>query len=107
MRALSLHLLIAALVVAACGKKETPKKAAAAPPPPPRSAGPAEYTVIVKSLWTKRNFPLEYPDGARFSGLIGASHNSRYAIFAVGKRPTPGLIRLSEEGKHSPLNDEI
>ena len=110
MRPHPLHLLVIALAaVAACGKKETPKHtaAASAPPAPPRTAGPAEYTVIVKSLWTKRNFPLEYPNDARFSGLIGASHNARYAIFTVGRKPTRGLERLSEEGKHSPLNDEI
>ena len=110
MRSYILQLSVIALALAlACGKKETPRHAASAPPPPPaRTAGPAEYTVIVKSLWTKKNFPLDYPSGdARFSGLIGASHNSRYAIFAVGRRPTPGLVRLSEEGKHSPLDDEI
>ena len=39
--------------------------------------------------------------------LIGASHNTRYSIFAIGRKPTRGLERLSEEGKHSPLNDEI
>jgi len=110
MRPHPLHLLVIALAaVAACGKKEAPKRTAASTPPaPPRAAGPAEYTVIVKSLWTKRNFPLEYPtNDARFSGLIGASHNARYAIFTVGRKPTRGLERLSEEGKHSPLNDEI
>lgn len=101
-------LVIALAAVAACGKKGTPKRtAAAAPPAPPRAAGPAEYTVVVKSLWTQRNFPLEYPNDARFSGLIGASHNARFAIFTVGRKPTRGLERLSEEGKHSPLNDEI
>ena len=99
--------LAAAAAAAACGKKETPNKTAAAPPAAPRAAGPAEYTVIVKSLWTKANFPLDYPDDAHFSGLIGASHNARYSIFAIGRKPTRGLERLSEEGKHSPLNDEI
>ena len=86
MRPHPLHLLVIALAaVAACGKKETPKHtaAASAPPAPPRTAGPAEYTVIVKSLWTKRNFPLEYPNDARFSGLIGASHNETYGAAAL------------------------
>src|SRR5438105_14947244 len=102
-----LLIALAAAAAAACGKKETPNKSAAAPPAPPRAAGPAEYTLIVKSLWTKSNFPLDYPDDAHFSGLIGASHNSRYSIFAIGRKPTRGLERLYEEGKHSPLNDEI
>ncbi|HEV8511513.1 MAG TPA: spondin domain-containing protein [Gemmatimonadales bacterium] len=96
-------LLTVALALAACGK-EAPK-----PPPPARTmpTGPAEYTVIVKSTWTKTIHPFEYPSGAHFSGVIGASHNSRYSIFAVGSRPTPGLERLSEQGKHSPLDSEI
>ena len=95
--------------IAACGKEE-PK------PGPPRAApaqrqvmpaAPAEYRVVVKSTWTAANHPFEYPSGAHFSGLIGASHNARYEIFELGSRPTPGLERLSEEGKHSPLDDEI
>ena len=107
MRPSTYLMLIALVAAAACGKKETPNKTAAAPPAAPRAAGPAEYTLIVKSLWTKANFPLDYPDDAHLSGLIGASHNTRYSIFAIGRKPTRGLERLSEEGKHSPLNDEI
>jgi len=106
MRLVSLALLVS---VAACGKEE-PK------PGPPRAApaarqvmptAPAKYRIVVKSTWTPRTHPFEYPSGAHFSGLIGASHNANYDIFAVGRRPTPGLERLSEEGKHSPLSDEI
>ena len=92
--------------VIACGKSAS-KNAAPASPPTAAPAAPAEYTVIVKSTWTKRTHPFEYPSGAHFSGMIGASHNANYSIFAVGRRPTPGLERLSEEGKHSPLDTEI
>ncbi|HYU09051.1 MAG TPA: spondin domain-containing protein [Gemmatimonadales bacterium] len=101
----SSHLLVAAVCVAACGK-EAPKTPAAPPPGAMPTAG-AEYTVIIKSTWTKKTHPFEYPSGAHFSGMIGASHNAKYSIFAVGRRPTPGLERLSEEGKHSPLDTEI
>jgi spondin N len=112
MRAPHLFLVgIATLAIVACGKssKTAPPAppAAARPAPPAAPTTPAEYTVIIKSTWTKANFPLEYPSDAHFSGMIGASHNARYTIFAVGRRPTRGLERLSEEGKHSPLNDEI
>jgi hypothetical protein len=121
MRALrSSHLLVTVLAigVVACGKGSTPKAPAAppggAPPGSPAAAahptgptGPAEYTVIIKSTWTKTTHPFEYPSDAHFSGMIGASHNAKYSIFAVGSRPTPGLERLSEEGKHSPLDNEI
>ena len=107
MRALrSSVLVMVMLALVACGKSSN-----TVPPPPPAPPAapttPAEYTVIIKSTWTKATFPLEYPSDGHFSGMIGASHNARYTIFAVGKRPTRGLERLSEEGKHSPLNDEI
>src|SRR6266581_7667223 len=106
MRALrSSHLLVTAAFVAACGK-EAPKTPAA-PPPGAMPTAAAEYTVIIKSTWTKKTHPFEYPSGAHFSGMIGASHNAKYSISAVGRRPTPGLERLSEEGKHSPLDTEI
>jgi hypothetical protein len=99
------------LSAVACGK-EAPKNARSTSPPasPARQVmptGPAEYRIVVKSIWTPATHPYEYPTGAHFSGLIGASHNAKYSIFAVGRRPTPGLERLSEEGKHSPLDDEI
>jgi len=96
------------LAVVACGKSKS--AAPAAPPAAARPAmpvGPAEYTVVIKSTWTKASHPFEYPSGAHFSGMIGASHNAKYSIFAIGRRPTPGLERLSEEGKHSPLDTEI
>ena len=109
MRALHRFTPIVLLCVAACGKGS--KSAAPAAPPgaarPSMPAGPAEYTVIVKSTWTKVSHPFEYPSDAHFSGMIGASHNAKYSIFAIGRRPTPGLERLSEEGKHSPLDTEI
>ena len=99
----------ATFIAAGCGKgsKSAPPAAPPAAARPAMPTGPAEYTVIIKSTWTKTTHPYEYPSGAHFSGMIGASHNARYSIFAVGRRPTPGLERLSEEGKHSPLDTEI
>ena len=105
MRALSTILVI---LVVACGKESAKKPSApSGAPHAARPTAPAEYTDIIKSTWTKRSHPFEYPSGAHFSGMIGASHNANYSIFALGRKPTPGLERLSEEGKHSPLNDEI
>src|SRR4051812_17391504 len=90
-----------------CGKESAKSGPPAAARRAARPTGSAEYRVVVKSTWTRGSHPFEYPSDAHFSGLIGASHNGNYSIFAVGRRPTPGLERLSEEGKHSPLNDEI
>ena len=75
-------------------------------------AGPAKYQVVFTPLWTKANFPFEYPDTSlihkpHFSGLIGTAHNASYNLFKDGVAPTPGLERLSEMGKHDPLDAEI
>lgn len=72
----------------------------------------AQYTVVVKGTWTAATHPVDYPaagaiTGPHFSGLIGAPHNMRYTLFREGMMPTPGLERLSEEGKHAPLDEEI
>ncbi len=76
------------------------------------AADSAQYRVTFTRLWTEKMHPYEYPEaglltGPHFSGLIGATHNSSYQIYKEGASPTPGLERLSEEGKHSPLDDEI
>jgi Spondin_N len=72
----------------------------------------AEYAVTFTRTWTEKTHPLEYPPaglvgGPHFSGLIGASHGEEYAVFKEGTPPTPGLEKLSEEGKHTPLDKEI
>jgi hypothetical protein len=65
------------------------------------------YTVTLKGRWTAANFPLDYPAGAHFSGLIGATHAEGYHLFREGMTPSMGLERLSEMGKHQPLDGEI
>ena len=72
----------------------------------------ASYEITVTGLWTADRFPLEYPQAGllsspHFSGVIGASHNGKFDLFRAGTQPTRGLERLSEEGKHSPLDNEI
>ena len=72
----------------------------------------AQYSVTLTRLWTQNTHPFEYPEstlvsGPHFSGLIGATHNGAYRIFREGAKPTPGVERLAEEGKHSPLDKEI
>ena len=100
-----------ALMVAACGgKTEAAGNEGAATKDTTTAAlpsGPAQYAVVLKGRWTRANFPLEYPADAHFSGLIGATHQAGYDIFAEGQMPTPGLENLSEEGKHTPLDAEI
>ncbi len=77
------------------------------------AADSATYKVTFIRLWTAKTHPFEYPEpglltGPHLSGLIGATHAAgSYAVYKIGTPPTPGLERLSEEGKHSPLDQEI
>jgi hypothetical protein len=103
----------AALLVAACSSPEQDDMGSASATQAGAPADDAvQYTVVVRSTWTKANHPFEYPaagavTGPHFSGVIGATHNAGYTLFAEGAIPTPGIERLSEEGKHAPLDDEI
>lgn len=109
-------LLTALVITQACTKTDDgdamAMDTAAGATAPATSMGGAEYTVVVKSRWTKDNFPFEYPaagalTGPHFSGLIGASHDTSYSLFREGALPTAGLENLSEQGQHAPLDDEI
>lgn len=76
------------------------------------AADEAQYVVTFTRTWTAETHPYEYPAAGliskpHFSGLIGAAHGDGFALYMEGNPPTPGLERLSEEGKHSPLDDEI
>jgi hypothetical protein len=113
-------LMVSALSLGACKPKASEEAGsmpaattdAAATPAAMAQAGPVKYRVELTPLWTKENFPFEYPDTSlihkpHFSGLIGTAHNANYHLFMEGQMPTPGLERLSEEGKHDPLDAEI
>jgi hypothetical protein len=77
-----------------------------------QSAGGATYEVTFTPAWTAKSHPVDYPEAGllsapHFSGIIGATHGAGYEIFKVGKAPTTGIERLSEMGKHDPLDEEI
>jgi hypothetical protein len=124
LRAAALTLMMLGLLAAvACKQQATQQQAEAMPAAGTEAAsmpaetamaqaGPARYRVEFMPLWTKENFPFEYPDTSlihkpHFSGLIGTAHNAGYHLFTEGQMPSPGLERLSEEGKHAPLDSEI
>ena len=77
-----------------------------------QNADRATYEVTFTPMWSAKTHPLEYPEagvltGPHFSGVIGTTHGTGYEIFKVGKMPSAGLERLSEMGKHDPLDAEI
>jgi hypothetical protein len=67
----------------------------------------ARYRLELKATWSSETHPFEFPLGAHFSDLIGASHNSRYVLFADGQTASSGLELLAENGRASILQAEI
>ena len=77
-----------------------------------QSADRAVYEVTFTPSWTAKSHPVDYPasgvlSAPHFSGIIGATHGAGYQLYAVGRQPGAGLERLSETGKHDPLDAEI
>ncbi len=71
----------------------------------------ARYEIRFVPTWNPATHPVEYPFPHAKQGFmtpaIGATHNSSYAIFAPGVKPTTGLEKLSETGKPALLDAEI
>jgi len=67
----------------------------------------AHYKVVFDGTWSSQSFPKDFPLLAHFSGIIGATHGDGFSIFKEGGTATDGLEHLSEEGKHTPLDQEI
>lgn len=98
--------------LAACKKADEMGDNAAMASNEMMGADSASYRIVFHSRWTRASHAFEYPSsnpvsGPHFSGIIGASHNDSYRLFADGTMPTPGLEALSEMGRHSPLDAEI
>ena len=67
----------------------------------------ADYTVTFASSWSSVTHPMEFPSGAHFSGLIGATHTDRVVFWREGQLASPGIQAMAELGSKTPLSDEI
>ena len=67
----------------------------------------AEYELVVTITWSAETAPHEYPANAHMSGLIGATHNSRYVLFRDGRIASSGLELVAENGRPKILKAEF
>lgn len=67
----------------------------------------ATFGLTVEIGWSAETAPLEFPDGAHLSGLIGATHNSRYVLFRDGHTASSGLELVAENGRPTVLEAEL
>lgn len=67
----------------------------------------ARYRLTVAIDWSRETHPLEFPSNAHVSSLIGATHSTRYVVFADGRTASSGLELVAENGRTSILEAEL
>ncbi len=65
------------------------------------------YRVTFVSTWSAQTHPESFPADAHYSGLHGATHHAGWSLWRPGGTATPGIERMAERGKSSPLKEEI
>ncbi|RYU73617.1 spondin domain-containing protein [Hymenobacter persicinus] len=75
----------------------------------PQPSATALYRVTFEATWSAATHPGDYPVGAHFSPLIGASHaaSGPGRFFQVGNLASPGIKNMAELGSNAALRAEI
>lgn len=61
-------------------------------------------------MWSYNTHSKMFPESedlARFSDVVGASHNSKFNVFKYNSDASEGLKRLAEQGNTTQLEIEI
>ena len=77
-----------------------------AEPAPAPAAGVALYRVTFEATWSA-NTHANFPAGAHFSALIGASHRADGLLFRPGQLASVGIKDMAERGNNTALRAEI
>lgn len=67
----------------------------------------ASYRATFVSTWSRQTHPESFPAEAHYSDLHGATHHAGWRLWDPGAMATPGIERMAERGKASPLKEEI
>ncbi len=68
--------------------------------PTKKCKGKAYYTLTFNAEWSNETHPSPvFPESARFSPLIGATHNMHYEMWRRGKMASPGVQTVAETGR--------
>ncbi|MFD2784509.1 spondin domain-containing protein [Hymenobacter rubripertinctus] len=98
-RSLLLFPLLAGL--AACSEKAGPT-----PETPAPVVGAALYRVTFEATWSAGTH-ADFPAGAHFSAIIGASHRADGFLFRPGQLASLGIKDMAERGNNTRLRAEI
>ena len=69
--------------------------------PTKKCKGKAYFILTFNSTWSNETHPSpKFPKNAKFSRLIGATHNMYYEMWRRGKMASPGVKQVAENGKY-------
>ncbi len=67
----------------------------------------AEYRVRFDATWSAASHPGAFPPNAHFTSLIGGVHDGGVRFWRPGTLASRGIERMAEEGRVSPLDQEV
>jgi hypothetical protein len=67
----------------------------------------ARYQVVFDATWSARTHPQGFTPGAHWSGLVGATHDSRVHFWRPGETSSEGIRLMAEQGRQLPLLSEV
>lgn len=76
-------------------------------PPAPQPPPEARYRVTFDATWSRQTHPTDYPSGAHFSPLVGATHAAGVTFWAEGTLASRGIRDMAERGRTTPLDQEV
>ena len=73
----------------------------------PAAPGDATYEVTFDVTWSAATHPLDFPNSAHFSGLVGGTHSAAVAFWAPNTQASLGIQRMAEWGQQTTLAGEV
>lgn len=71
------------------------------------TATSADYILTFESTWSSTTHPIDFPDNAHYSRLVGATHPATTHLWQVGEFASLGIRAMAETGSPSPLDLEV
>ena len=103
-------LALFAVALAACSDSVTTTPTSPSVPPAPMTdvqSATATYEVTFDATWSHSSHPVDFPETAHYSPLIGGTHDARARFWNEGTRASDGIEAMAERGQVSPLDSEI
>ena len=67
----------------------------------------AQCVLQFDAVWSEETHPIDFPNGAHFSDLIGGNHDHETVFWQVGELATPGIQSVAETGSITQFRAEV